>query len=200
MHAVGLNVAVDAVDVLEDEGQKREVELMRELGIHAVEARDVVAAVLRGQRDAGEGDLGAGVLELLDHGGEIFLGAIDGQAAEAVVAAEFENDDLRSLGEDVGNALEAIFRGVAADACVDDAVAIAGGVEETLEIGGVAGGGFDAESGGEAVAEAGDDGAGVGDVERGLSACGRGSRGVLRGGVDGGGAGREREESGEGKN
>ena len=127
--AVGLDVALDAVDVLQEEGQQRDVILFGEHGIHAVEVRDVVAAVLRGEGDAGERDLCAAVLELLDHGGEILLRAFDGKAAEAVVAAELEDDDLGFLGEDAVDAFDAVFGGVAADACVDDAVVITVGVE-----------------------------------------------------------------------
>lgn len=200
MHAVGLDVALDAIDVLKEEGKQRHVVLLCELRVHAVEARDVVAAVLRGERDAGESDLCAAVLELIDHGGDIFLRAFDGEAAKAVVATKFEDDDLRLLSEDAADALEAVLGGVAADAGVDDAVAVSGRVEETLEIGGIAGGGFDAVAGREAVAEAGDDRAGVGDVERGLGACCADSCGALRGGVLRGGAGRESEESGENEN
>jgi hypothetical protein len=139
-------------------------------------------------------------LELLDHGGEILLRAFDGKAAEAVVAAELEDDDLGFLGEDAMDAFEGVFGGVAADAGVDDAVAIAGGVEELLKVGGVAGGGIDAVAGGEAVAEAGDDGASVGDVEGGFGVCGPSSGGVLREAALRRGARREREESGEDEN
>jgi hypothetical protein len=137
---------------------------------------------------------------MLDHFGEIALRAFDGKAAEAVVAAELKHDDLRFVGEDAIDALETIFGGVAADAFVDDAVAKTGGVEEMLEISGVAGGGFDAVAGGETVAEAGDDGTLVGDVDCGLRACGMGSGSVLGGGARWRGADGKREESGEDEN
>ena len=66
-------------------------------------------------------------------------------------------------GEDGVEALDAVFGGVAADALVDDAVVIAGGVEVGLEVVGIALAGVGAEAGGEGVSEADDEGAVVVD-------------------------------------
>ena len=81
----------------------------------------------------------------------------DGEPAQAVVAAELDDDDVRLQGEDVAEAVEAILGGVAADALVDDAVVIAvcgrgpsgGSPGSFRRVGAVAGG--------EAVAEADDE-------------------------------------------
>ena len=126
---VGLHVAGDAVDVFEEEGQEAYVIFFRERGVHGVEFFDVVGAVVGGEGDAGENDFGAAGLELRDDGGEVGLGLFEGQAAEAVVAAEFYDDELRLAGEDAGDAVEAILGGVAADAGVEDVVVVAAGVE-----------------------------------------------------------------------
>ena len=85
---------------------------------------------------------------------EVGAGVLDAQAAEAVVAAELDDDDCGLQGEDVVEALDAVFGGVAADAFVDDAVVVAAGVEIGLEIVGIALAGIGSVAGGEAVAEA----------------------------------------------
>ncbi len=56
---------------------------------------------------------------------EVGAGVCDGEAAEAVVAAELDDDDGGVEGEDGVEALDAVLGGVAADALVDDAVVIA---------------------------------------------------------------------------
>jgi len=81
--------------------------------------------------------LGAAFLELIDDGGEVGLGLVEGEAAEAVVAAEFYDYDLRVAGDDAGEAVEAVLGGVAADAIVEDVVTVTLGVEEALEVVGV---------------------------------------------------------------
>ena len=134
---VVLHVAGDAVDVFEEEGQEADVVLLREGGVHGVEFFDVVGAVAGGEGDAGEDYLGAGFLELVDDAGEVSLGLFEGQAAEAVVAAEFYDDDFGMAGEDELDAVEAVLGGVAGDAGVDDVVVVALGVEEMLEVVGV---------------------------------------------------------------
>ena len=151
--------------------------LLRECGIHGVEFFDVVGAVAGGKGDAGEDYLGAALLQLVEDGGEVGLGLFDGQAAEAVVAAELYDNDLGMAGDDELDALEAIFGGVAADAGVDDVVVVAVGVEEALEVVGVGLAEIGAQAGGERVAEADDERTGVDGRGRGLRWCRRGNRG-----------------------
>ncbi len=105
---------------------------------------------------------------------EVGAGVGDGEAAEAVVAAELDDDEVGMEGEDVGEALDAVFGGVAADAEVDDAVFVALLVEIGLEVVGVALAGVGAEAGGEGVAEADDEGT----VVVGVGGCGGRRRGV----------------------
>ena len=170
---VGLHVAGDAVDVFEDEGQEADAVLLGKGGVHGVEFCDVVGAVVGGEGDAGEDYFGAGLLELVDDAREVGLGLFEGQAAEAVVAAELDDDDLGMAGEDEVDAVEAVLGGVAADAGVDDVVVIAVGVEEALEVVGIGLADVGAVAGGERVAEADD--------------VLRGRRGALRGGGGRGG-------------
>ena len=89
---VCLHVAGDAVDVFEEEGEEVDVVLPGEGGVHGVEFFDVVGAVVGREGDAGEDYLRAAGLELLDDGVEVGLGLFEGEAAEAVVAAEFYDD------------------------------------------------------------------------------------------------------------
>ncbi len=171
---VFLHVAGDVVDVFEEEGQEADVVLLRECGVHGVEFFDVVGTVAGGEGNAGEDYFGAAGLELIEDARKIGLGLVDGQAAEAVVATELDDDDLGMTGEDEVDAVEAVLGGVAADAGVDDVVVVALGVEQALELVGVGLADVGAEAGGEGVAEADDE-------------VLRGRRGALRDWFSGGG-------------
>ena len=151
---VGLHVAGGAVDVLEEEGDEGDAIFFREGGVHGVKFFDVVGAVVGGEGDAGEGDVGSVGLELMEDAIEVGLGLFEGEAAEAVVAAEFNDNDAGMAGEDAGDAVEAVFGGVAGDAGVEDMVVEVAGVEEALEFVGIGLAGVGAEACGEGVAEA----------------------------------------------
>ncbi len=123
---------------------------------------------------------------------------LEGQAAEAVVAAELDDDDLGMAREDELDAVEAVLGGVAADAGVDDVVVVALGVEEALEVVGIGLAEVGAVAGGERVAEAdeacaescadgeglcvvgcGEVGCGVGDEGTGAACVGEGTEAVV---------------------
>src|SRR6202000_263351 len=55
VHTVGLNVAVDAIDILQKKRQQRKVKLFRERGVHGIEVRDVGGAILWGEGAGGGG-------------------------------------------------------------------------------------------------------------------------------------------------
>src|SRR5467141_1890176 len=114
---------------------------------------DVVGAVVGGEGDAGEDDSGSAGFEGADDLVEICAGIFDSEAAEAVVAAELYDHYCGLHGDDGVDALDAVLRGVAADALVDDAVLIPFRVEISLEIVWVAFAGLGAVARGEAVAE-----------------------------------------------
>lgn len=163
MDAVVLHHALDAVDTLEDEGEKGIVVVGGDGFVHGFEVADVVGAVVAGERDTEDDDLGAAGGEAGGELDEVVAGTAQGNAAEAVVAAELEEDDFRRIAKGVVHAIDAALGGVAADACVDDAVAEAFFVEEFLEDVGIGLACFEAEAGGDAVAEAENDGAIVSD-------------------------------------
>ena len=157
--AIGLHHSGYAIDVLEQEGKHGDAVLASEQGVGPVELLDVVGAVVGREGDAGEGDLYAGVLQRGDDAVEVGAGVGDGQAAQSVVTSELDDGDGGMQGEDLGQARDAVLGGVAADALVVDAVADVALVEQGLEVVRVALAGIDAATGGQAIAEADQDGA-----------------------------------------
>ncbi len=131
---VVLHVPGNAVDVAEQEGEQGHVISPGQRRVHGIEAADVVWAVVGGKGDAGQRDAGATVLELGDDAGEVRLSLLDGEAAQAVVAAELDDDDLGVLGQNELDAVQAVLGGVAADAGVEDVVGVALGVQKALQV------------------------------------------------------------------
>lgn len=156
--SVGLYGSGHGVDVFIKHGQKRNVIARGDLVVHEVELMDVGGAVVGRERDAGEQDPGMGGEQAGDDVFEIAFCDRQRQAAEAVVAAEFDDDDGGVHGEDAGQAVDTVLAGVAADAGIDDAVMVAAGVEVVLERGGPGLAGFESVAGGDAVSVADDDG------------------------------------------
>ena len=101
MDAVGLDGVGDGVDVVEDEGQERHIELFGGKNVGLIDGLDVVVTVVGRESDSGERDFDAGVLECGDDGVEVGAGGGDGKAAEAVVASKLDDDDGGVRGEDV---------------------------------------------------------------------------------------------------
>ena len=152
--AVGLDGSGDGVDVCVEHGQERNVVTGGDLMVHEVELVDVGGAVVGRKRDAGEQDFGMRGEQAGDYGFEIAFGDAEWQSAQAVVAAEFDDDHGGMHGEDAGQSVDGVFGGIAADACVDDAVVVAAGVEVALKRGGVSLVRQEAVAGGDAVSEA----------------------------------------------
>lgn len=159
MGLVALHHAVDAEDAFEEEGEHGNVVFFREEGVGVVELFDVVGAVVWRKRDAGDNDFGSAGFEGGDDFVQIGTGVFDGEAAEAIVSSELDDDDCGLHGDDGVDTPDAVLGGVAADAFVDDAVVITLCIEVGLEIVGVAFAEFGAVAGGETVAEADDEGA-----------------------------------------
>ncbi len=160
--AVFLNGAGDGVDVGVEHGQQGDVVFRCDEMVGLVEGLDVVGAVVRREGYTGEDDFAAGVKQRGDDGIEVAARIRDGEAAEAVVAAEFDNDDSRVEAQHVLEPVDAVFAGIAADAGVDDFEVVAVAVEAGLQVVGIRMTGTDAIASGDAVAEAIDDGNGMG--------------------------------------
>ena len=86
---------------------------------------DVVGAVVGRQGDAGEQNLDVRVLKRGEHLVEVAAGLVEGQAAQAVVAAELDDDDGGMQAQDGVQAGDGILGGGAAGALVDDLVVVA---------------------------------------------------------------------------
>jgi len=163
--AVGLVEAFDAADIFEKERNERGVVLFRngrkDLGVFAGVGR----AERCGHHHAGDDETGGGVFGADAGEDGVEIGAGDGRldAAQAVIGAEGEDEDVDALTENPVDAAEAAGGGFAAEPGVDDAIGKAGVGEFLFEEGGVGFGErfFEAVAGGEAVAEA-DDGFGLG--------------------------------------
>ena len=155
---VGLHHPVDSEDALKEKGEYRHAVFFSNQSVGVVELFDVVGAVVRREGDAGEDDFGAAGFEGGDNLVEVGARVFDAKAAEAIVAAELDDDDGGLHGDDGVDALDAVFGGVAADAFVDDAIVITPGVEVGLKVVGIAFAKFGTVAGGEAVAEADDEG------------------------------------------
>ena len=152
-------------DAIEEKGQESDLVFLGEGGVDGGEGPGVVLAHARGHHHAGDDDLGGGVAvaHAVDDGLEIFLGNGGIDAAEAIVAAEREQEDVDGLAEHPVDAAGATGGGFTAETGVHDPPADgrgAGrggqGVEFVLKEGGVGvgGGAFETVAGGEAVAEA----------------------------------------------
>ena len=158
MDAVVLDGAGNGVDVGVEHGQQGHAVFGGGEAVGLVELANVVGAVVGWEGDAGEQDPAAGVEQGGDDEVEVAAGVGDGDAAEAVVAAEFDDNDGGVEREDLLKAVDAVFAGVAADAGVDDAVAVAAGVQIMLKIVRISTAGRDAVAGSDAVSETIEDG------------------------------------------
>jgi len=160
--SVLLHHAINAVDAFKEEGEKRDGVLLGEQGVGLLELVDVVRAVVGREADAGESEGDLAPFQLREYGVEIRAGVFDAKAAEAVVAAELDDNKSGVQGDDVVDAIEAVFCCVSTDALVDDVIVKSASVEVLLEVVGVALAGIGPVAGGEAVAKADEERAFVG--------------------------------------
>ena len=147
----------DSADAFEEERDEGGVVGFGERGEDGGEVADVGFAHARRHRHAGDDDLGGGIFgaDFVDDALEVFLRDGRGESAEAVVAAEFEDEDVHGRAEDPIDAAEAAGGGFTAEAGVDHAVVEAGVGDLFLDESGegFGGGVVEAVAGGEAVAE-----------------------------------------------
>lgn len=133
MDAVGLNGAGDIDQVFVDHGHDGGVMAGGEVEEDLIELMDVIGAVVGRQRDAGDEDLDMRAAERGDDGIKIAAGLIEGQAAQAVVAAELDDDDGRVQVEDGCERDDGVFGRSAAGAAVEDGVGVAEAVKIALQ-------------------------------------------------------------------
>jgi hypothetical protein len=97
--AVALVEGRVAAHAVEEEGDEGDLVLFRELGEDIVKGLCVGRAHAWGDAHSGEEDLTGGVMAAdgVDDGLEVVAGAANGDPAEAVVGAEFEDKDVGGL-------------------------------------------------------------------------------------------------------
>lgn len=168
-------VTAYAVEEERDEGG---FVLCRELAEDLIEGIGIGGAHAWGDAHSGEEDLAGRVTGMngVDNRLEVVAGAGNGDTAEAVVASEFEDEDIGGLAQDPVEAALSVSGCFAADAGVNDLVGKVEGVEAVADEGGESLIGGEAIACGEAVTKE-DDGfsaVGGGDGGSGVRACGCG--------------------------
>jgi hypothetical protein len=176
---VGLHTARGPIDVLKQKWEQGHVILLSQQRVSPVELADVIRAIVGGQCDAAEHHFYACVLQGGDDSIEIRACAVDGQAAEAIVAAEGNDDKNWLQGQYVIQSFNAVLCSVAADARIHYVVVEAFGVEITFQKIRITVAGVGAVTCSKAVAKSHDDRAVVMSLNRRLRRC-RGLWGGLR--------------------
>ena len=158
MDAVLLDGAGDVDEILVDHGHKRNVMPGGEVTEDLLERVDVVGAVVGREGDAGQQDFDVrgfkGGQDLV----KIAAGLVGRQAAQAVVAAEFDDDDFGVQQQDGAEVGDRVLGGGAAGALVVHLVVITVCIEFALQRIRVRLAGLQSIAGGDAVAEADENG------------------------------------------
>ena len=154
MDAVLLDGSWDVDEILVDHGHEGDVVFGGQVAKDLLEGVDVVCAVVGRESDASEQDLDVGCFEGGQHLVEVAAGLVRRQAAQAVVAAEFDDDDFRVQEQDGTDIGGRVLGGGAAGALVVYPVVVAMGVKVALQGVGVGLAGLQAIASGDAVAKA----------------------------------------------
>jgi len=127
-----LNCARDMDQVFVDHRDKGDVVLGCQVAKDAIEGIDVFLAIVGRQGDAGEQDFNVRAFERGQHLVEVAAGLVGGQTAEAVVAAEFDDDDFGVQEQDGAKACNGVLGGGAAGTLIVHLVVVASAVEIPL--------------------------------------------------------------------
>lgn len=165
MDAVGLDCAGDVDQVFVDHGNKGRMVLGYKVAEDLFELLNVVVAVVGRKGDAGEQDFDVRVFERGQHLVEVVAGLVGGEAAETVVATEFDDYDFRVKEQDGAEIGDGVLGGGAAGASIAHLVVVAAAVQIPLQSVGIGLAGLEAVAGGDAVAVADQHGA-IGGFER----------------------------------
>ena len=120
MESVGLEQGRVGADLADKPGDQQRALFFGGSKIKPGKCRCIVGAVVGGDIHPEEDDLGAGLATSAEDFTEVVLGVLQGLAAERVVAAEFDHEDVCWLLEDPVDPGETTGRGVAADSGIDD--------------------------------------------------------------------------------
>jgi len=120
MESVGLEQGWVGADFADKPGDQQRALFFGGSKIKPGKRRCIVRAVIGGDIHPEEDDLGAGLATAAEDLAEVFLGVLQGLAAERVVTAEFDHEDVCRLLEDPVDPGETTGRGVSADPGIDD--------------------------------------------------------------------------------
>lgn len=122
MNLIGLVQLGDAPDALEEKRNQGGVFGPGHVGKKGAETARIVRSHAGRQLHAGEDDSGGGIFVpgLADDGDEVGTGLRQREPAQAVVAPEFEHQDVHRPAQQPVHAAQSARRGVAADAGVDN--------------------------------------------------------------------------------
>ena len=130
-----------------------QVELLRKVNVNLFERTDVVGAIVEWERHAGHQDPDSGLLKGLNHLNLVGAGGRNGQPTQAIVASEFKDYDCGFGRQNVRQTLDSVSCSITAHSHVDDAIPVASGIDQALEIVGITFARFDPEPGGQTIAE-----------------------------------------------
>lgn len=120
MKAIGLEESWVGAEIADKAGYENGPLLFGDARIEFGEGGGVVGAVVGGDIHSQEDDLGTGFAASPDDLTKVFLGVLQRLAAERVVAAQFDDENLGRSLEDPIDPGQTAGRGVAADPTVDD--------------------------------------------------------------------------------
>ena len=120
MESVGLEEGRVGADFADKAWDQQRPLLIGDSKIEVGKTRCIVGPVVGGDIHPEEHDLSAGLAASADDFAEVLLGVVQWLAAERVVAAEFDNEDLGRSLEDPIDSGQATGCGVAADSGIDD--------------------------------------------------------------------------------
>ncbi len=130
------NRASSGATSCEQERHARQLVLLRQVAIHAVEVAGIGGAVVGRNLHADQQNPRARLLRTADDGFEVPADVGDGEAAQSVVAAQFHDDDRRPMrGQCPGQPGQRAARGLAARTGIDDAVTVPFGAQPSLQQG-----------------------------------------------------------------
>ena len=120
-----LDGAGDVDKVFVDHGDKGGVVFGGQVAEDLLEGVDVVGAVVGREGDAGEQNFDAGSIQGGQDLVEVAARLVGGQAAEAVVAAELDDDDFRVQEQDGADLDDSVLGGGATGALIGNLVVVA---------------------------------------------------------------------------
>lgn len=120
MYSIRLKEFTFIAEAVQEKGYQFEPMAFRQLGVNILKLLRVCYAIIGRQLHSRQQHSGVISLADLNDGFQVITNGFDGCAAQSVVAAEFENDDVRAVDlKRLSDAIASTHRGFATDAVVD---------------------------------------------------------------------------------